>query len=226
MRHYHTDHALCDWQLKKLRKALLWVQNLSNVTENDNEASRSEGAKTLQEVVCFEALWWDDCKYRGSPQPLVRTACGSTAQILAMSRRLLTAEARFRSRVSIRCMCRIQWDSGTRFSPSTSDFLCQRNFTSKVLHIPVSFICYRRCKTLTIEGILNIAHLSIDQQTKLKSRNTILEHYSYITSLCKLFEENSPQCRAFLSSCPWTRQIYHTKSLLPTGRLVTASVLW
>ena len=36
--------------------ALLWVQNVSNITENDNEAALSERAKTLQEVTSFEAL--------------------------------------------------------------------------------------------------------------------------------------------------------------------------
>jgi len=59
--------------------------------------------------------------------------------------------------------------------------------------------------TLTIEGIVNIAHLSIDQKTKLTSLNTCLEHYCYITLLRKLFEENTPQYRVFLSSCPWAR---------------------
>lgn len=146
------------------------------------------GSKTLQEVACFEALWWNDCEDRGSLQPWVPTACGSTAQSLAMTRRLLTAEACFRSRVSICGICRRQGDSGTRFSPSTSGFLCRRNFTSKVFHIPVSLICYRRCNSLTIEGIVNIVHLSIDQQTKRTSLNTRLEHYCYITLLHKLFE--------------------------------------
>ena len=156
----------------------------------------------MQELACFHALLWNDCKYRGSPQPSSPAACGSTAHSLAMTRQLLTAEACFRSRVSIRGIYRRQWDSGTRFSPSISHFLCRLNFTSKVLHIPVSLICYRRCKMLTIEGIVNIAHLSIDQQTKRTSLNTSLKHYCYITLLRKLFEENTPQYKAFLSSCP------------------------
>jgi hypothetical protein len=42
---------------------LFWEQNVSNVTENDNEAARKGGAKTLQEVACFEALRWNDCRY-------------------------------------------------------------------------------------------------------------------------------------------------------------------
>jgi len=114
---------------------------------------------------------------------------------------------------------------GLVFSPSTTDFLCRRIFTGKVLHNPVSFIRYRRCKTLTTGDIVNIAHLSIDQQTKRTSLNTSLEHYCYITLLRQLFEENVPQYRVLLSSCPWARQSYRTKSLLPTGRFVTAAVL-
>jgi len=101
---------------------------------------------------------------------------------------------------------------GLVFSPSTSDFLCRRNFTSKVLHSPVSLICYRRCKTLTVEAIVNIAHLSINQQTKRISLNQSLEHYCYITLLGKLFEENVPQYRLFLSTCSSARQIYHKEA--------------
>jgi hypothetical protein len=66
---------------------------------------------------------------------------------------------------------------GLVFSPSTSDFLCRRNFTSKVLHSPLSFICYGWCKTLTVQGRENVEHLSIDQQTKRISLNIRLELY-------------------------------------------------
>lgn len=104
-----------------------------------------------------------------------------------------------------------QWD-WFFFSPSTSDFLCRRNFTSKVLHSPASFIYCRRCKTLTIETIVNIGHLSINHQTKRTSLNQSLEHYCYITLLGKLFEENVPQYRVFLISCSSARQFYYKEA--------------
>jgi hypothetical protein len=48
----------------------------------------------------------------------------------AISRRPLTAEARFRSRVRPYRICCAQSGTGTSFSPSTSVFLCQFHSTS------------------------------------------------------------------------------------------------
>jgi hypothetical protein len=51
----------------------------------------------------------------------------------AVSRRPLTAEARFRSRVSPCGICGGQSVTGTGFSPSTSVFPCQFHFTGAQL---------------------------------------------------------------------------------------------
>jgi hypothetical protein len=52
----------------------------------------------------------------------------------AASRRSLTAEARFRSRVSPCRVCGGQSGTGIGFSPNTSVFLCQFNSTGAPLN--------------------------------------------------------------------------------------------
>jgi hypothetical protein len=46
-----------------------------------------------------------------------------------VSRRLLTAEARVRARVSPCGICGVQSGTGTGFSPSSSVFPCQNHYT-------------------------------------------------------------------------------------------------
>jgi hypothetical protein len=79
-------------------------------------------------------------------------------------------------------ICRRKWSSGPRFSPSTSDFLCRYNFTSKVLHISVNVISPVRYSIFLFHSF---AHLSIDHQTKRTTLNTSLEPYCYITLIRK-----------------------------------------
>jgi hypothetical protein len=99
------------------------------------------------------------------------------AMAQAVSRRLLTTEARVRSQVSPREICGWQSDTGRGFSPSSSIFPCQYQCSTLIL---ISCSYQDKCNTLAlsraalVREVLHFVSEEVSRTSRLELRKHVM----------------------------------------------------